>query len=173
MHARRAKIEASAFLEAITLAAEYERDAPAEHIAKLLAFVRVVLHAADAGGNRHKNGFKRVLLRVCDKPLDRVSVRFFFDEHIFRAVGNLFILRFTKKARNVGSERGEYVHQRGDRGGGEIPFELGDESLGQLRSGGQLLLRQTALQAKLLDLDANLHLCLPPLNFEFTVTKRN
>ena len=126
---RRPEVEAVALVQPVARFAEQQRWRALQHIAELLALVRIVRLRRRTGRERYENGLERVALRVRHQPADAAAIRRFLDEHILHAVDDLFILRLVEKGGDVGAQRLENIQQCCNGGGGDVALELGDEPL--------------------------------------------
>ena len=137
-----AEIEGVPPPDLLLLLAADENDNAGEHVAELLPLVGIVRLGGRAGSQRHQDGLQSVSLGVGHQPADghaRLLVR--LDEHIVRGVGHdAVVLPVAEELADVGAQRFQDVHQRGDGGRGDVPLQLGDEALGKLRARRQLLL---------------------------------
>jgi len=140
----RGKVEGFALLCPVGLASDVDADASLQHIAELLALMRVVWVGGAAGLQRDEDWLHHVFLRIGNDPADLIfQLRVVFFKIVSLSEYNLFFRCFIKKLTEGGAKALQDVGECRDRGRGQVAFQLGNESLGKLCPVRKLLLRQT------------------------------
>ena len=154
--------------------AELYGESAGEHVAYLLALVRIVQRGGAARTELHQYRLHLVFLRVRHQPayVSAYALAVLLDAHVLVAEHDFFVPGGGEEAAQVAAEGQQYVLQRGYRGGGKVSLDQRNKALRKLAPVRELRLREPPLQAQTLYPFAYQHMPSPlPVSLRFSLIK--
>jgi hypothetical protein len=140
----RRKVKAFPFFQLQNLSPETKVNPAPEDEAELLPFVGLLFGRGLPFSESQEDRFQPPIRRTWNQELEFFDLLFLNGNPVFLLIDNLLFRGFPEKIGDILVEGLENLKEAIERNGGQVPFDLGDEPLGQVGPFGELLLGQVA-----------------------------